>query len=179
MSLTQRSATDTPLMSPSEEDCSLQHLRVRRTLLAMPARRCAVGFEFRLQKKLESGESALRRPVRATNWSLGWMGAGVGFAAALAVAVIAFDFNGGPPTGLQVAGNPVQTAPVVTSGAIPQTVSQPSGGVQQHSITTSPVTTEGNVADAKAAGSSDSLSKLKDNPQGEFPAAQTVSGKGK
>lgn len=67
-------------------------LAVRRMLLRLPRVQCPVGFEYRLQRRLDGkGVSGDRRPVRG--WMSGWTGAGLGFAAALVIAVFAFDFN--------------------------------------------------------------------------------------
>lgn len=177
MSHAQKDATETPLESQMIEDCSPQHLMIRNALLNVPKRSCSAGFEFRLQKKLESGESALQRPVRASNWSLGWLGAGVGFAAAFAVAVFIFDFNGGPASGLQVAGTS-GVSPIGTSNVAEKPVEKSTQPVQQHDIATDATKEAGNVAGTKTDSKSDSAAKLKNDAQEKFPA-QTVSGNGK
>lgn len=182
MSNEERNATNPPLSPRLDEDgISPEHLRIRGALQRLPKRCCPVGFEFRLQKRLESGESALRRPARSWGWSLGWMGAGAGVVTALAVAIFAFDFQLNPGGTLQVAGvsaQPTVSSPPVAqqTRAVPQTVSQPD--VETHTIKTPPVETSLPVAekaDKKLDSKQDSLDKLNTKGLG-FPEAQTVSG---
>lgn len=73
-----------------EPDMTAAHARVRSALKTLPKATCPVGFEFRLERKLAG------KPVGETrkSWSMGWLGAGVGFATAMVLAVFVFDFGG-------------------------------------------------------------------------------------
>lgn len=67
---------------------------VRNALRNLPKANCPVGFEFRLERRLAG------KPVGGTrsNWSMGWLGAGVGFATAMVLALFVFDFGAIPGT---------------------------------------------------------------------------------
>lgn len=80
--------------SGMETGMNPEHLRVRNALHSLPKATCPVGFEFRLERRLAG------KPVGETrkNWSMSWLGAGVGFATAMVLAVFIFDFGAIPGT---------------------------------------------------------------------------------
>ncbi|MCB9357094.1 MAG: hypothetical protein H6508_04100 [Calditrichaeota bacterium] len=74
----------------AEPDMTKAHARVRSALQTLPKETTPVGFDFRLERRLAG------KPVGESrkSWSLGWLGAGVGFATAMVLAMFVFDFGG-------------------------------------------------------------------------------------
>jgi hypothetical protein len=125
-----RKAADVSGQRLDEEGVPADLLMVRSVLQTMPKVSCPVGFEFRLQKRIDALSA---EPSRAggRSWVLGWAGAGLGFATALIIAVVAFDFgfNGIATVGSQgvIANsqNTVSQPNVATNPqSVPTTVSQ-------------------------------------------------------
>jgi len=95
--------------SDGEEGVSPDLLAIRAVLRSLPAVHCAPGFEYRLERKLAAENGmGVRSAGSSRNWTLGWAGAGLGFATALAIAFFAFDLNFKAPSGVaggtQIAG---------------------------------------------------------------------------
>jgi len=80
-------------LSDGEEGVSADLLVIRSMLKSLPTVNCAPGFEYRLQNRLSADEAGVRSGSSVRNWTLGWAGAGLGFATALAIAFFAFDLN--------------------------------------------------------------------------------------
>lgn len=94
-----------------EPEISRDHQKVRDALRSMPKANCPVGFEFRLERRLAG------KPVGGTRsgWSMGWLGAGVGFATAMVIAVFVFNFGSIPgvsPSNMAGTPNDVKTGGV-------------------------------------------------------------------
>ncbi len=81
-------------------------LMIRSVLQSMPKMSCPVGFEFRLQRRIEGLSVTPQRAAGGKSWVLGWTGAGLGFAAASVIAVVMFNFGFGVPNA-DCAGNRV------------------------------------------------------------------------
>jgi len=103
-----------------EEGVSREMLEIRAALLRLPKATCPVGFEYRLQRRIEGTSSA--RPVTTglRGWSLAWAGVGLGLAASVVVATIAFDFHFNAAGGVSA---PV--ANTVTTNAVPSVYGPP------------------------------------------------------
>lgn len=101
--------------SEGEDGVSPDLLAVRSALRGLPTLKCAPGFEYRLQRKLESGEAGVRTAGSVRNWTLGWAGAGLGFATALAIAFFAFDLNVKQPSQPGIAGGVSSGGPAMPS----------------------------------------------------------------
>lgn len=103
----------------SDENMTPENARVRNLLIGLPRVNCPVGFEFRLQRRIEALESGIR-PVRSERfgWGFGWAGLGLGLATAFVVAVVAFDFSFTPGK-IMITGAPVvaTSQPITTSPA--------------------------------------------------------------
>lgn len=93
-----------------EEKTSPELMKVRNLLIYLPRVNCPAGFEYRLQRRLnELGHNV--RPTRERfGWGMGWAGLGLGFTAALVIAVVAFDFSFTSPH--VVGAGPVATSTV-------------------------------------------------------------------
>jgi len=104
------------VVSPEQNDAQMMEpgigsgeQRVRSALQALPKATCPVGFEFRLERRL-SGKAP--RESRQS-WGMGWLGAGVGVAAAMVLSFVVFDFGsvaGTNPAG--ITGTPVRQSGV-------------------------------------------------------------------
>jgi hypothetical protein len=90
--------------SAGEQGVSPDLLAVRSALRGLPTLKCSPGFEYRLQRKLSGEENGVRVAGSLRGWSLGWAGAGLGFATALAIAFFAFDVGTPTHTNSQIAG---------------------------------------------------------------------------
>lgn len=125
-----RQTNDTAFSLLGEEGVSAETTKVRNLLLSLPRACCPAGFEFRLQRRLDVLENGVR-PVRERHgWGLGWAGLGLGFAAALLVAVVVFDLRFSP-TDIRMPTAPVASSNAPTTGApmvsSPQQVSPDAG----------------------------------------------------
>lgn len=113
--------------SEGEEGVSTDLLAVRSLLRSLPTSKCAPGFEYRLQRKLEGPEAGVRSAGSARNWTLGWVGAGLGLATAVAIGFFVFDLNVKSPSDAGFSSLPVagvsSGGPAVPNGPAPQTVS--------------------------------------------------------
>ncbi len=106
-----------------EPDMDSGHVHVREALNSLPKATCPVGFEFRLERRLAG------KPVGGTRsgWSMSWLGAGFGFAAAMVLAVFVFDFGTVPgtiPTATKSGVNIEQPATITTSTEQPANVAE-------------------------------------------------------
>jgi hypothetical protein len=107
--------------SEGEEGISPDLLAVRSALRGLPKLECSTGFDYRLQRKLNGEEPGVRRAGSPRSWTLGWAGAGLGFATAMAIAFFAFDLGGHGvvPTVAPIAGaasgGPAMPAPMTVS----------------------------------------------------------------
>jgi len=93
-----------------EPEATPVQMRVRQALQTLPKATCPVGFDFRLERRLAG------KPVGGTRsgWSMGWLGAGVGFGTAMVLALFVFDFGAIPGTSpANITGTP---APVMMGG---------------------------------------------------------------
>lgn len=149
-----------------EPDCSAEHQRVRKALQTLPKANCPVGFEFRLERRLAG------KPVGGTRsgWSINWLGAGVGFATAMVLALFIFDFGATPGTNpANITGTP---STIKTSGV---QVEQPADQANTTIETTSPVTAPEKTAEQLAATQDTMKDKTKPGtlPEGKY---ETVGG---
>ena len=118
-----------PYAMVGEDGVPAELLKVRSALRSLPHVACPVGFEFRLQKRLEGNLEQPKNIGFSRGWMLGWSGAALGVATAMVIAVVAFDFNSKSPvissiSSSQVAGNQANHN-MNPGGLNPQTVSQP------------------------------------------------------
>ncbi len=149
-----------------EPDCSPEHQRVRKALQTLPKANCPVGFEFRLERRLAG------KPVGGTRsgWSISWLGAGVGFATAMVLALFIFDFGSAPGTNpANISGTPTT---IKTSGV---QVEQPADVAKTTIESTAPVTAPEKTAEQLAASQDTMKDKTKPGtlPEGQY---QTVGG---
>jgi hypothetical protein len=77
----------------SESSASSEYIQIRNALLGLPRLSCPVGFEFRLQQRLEGRYVRDNSSHHSLNWLTGLTAGGLGVAAALSLAVFVFDFN--------------------------------------------------------------------------------------
>ncbi|MCB1061030.1 MAG: hypothetical protein KDB65_12425 [Calditrichaeota bacterium] len=150
-----------------ETEISRDHQKVRDALRSLPKANCPVGFDFRLERRLAGN------PVGGTRsgWSMGWLGAGVGFATAMVIAVFVFNFGSIPGVSpANVAGTPSQ---VKTSGA---PIEQPAEMAKSNE-TPAQSTTIAEESEQLASKQDTSKDKTKPGtlPEGQY---QTVSGSG-
>lgn len=111
-----------------EPEIDSAHMRVREALHSLPKATCPVGFEFRLERRLAG------KPVGGTRsgWNMNWLGAGIGFATAMVLAVFIFDFGSIPgttssgmiPTATKSGVSIEQPATITTSTEQPASVAQ-------------------------------------------------------
>lgn len=151
-----------------EPDCSAEHQRVRKALQSLPKANCPVGFDFRLERRLAGNPVGGPR----NSWSLGWLGAGVGFATAMVLAVFIFDFGSIPGTSpANIAGTPT------TSKSSGVQVEQPAEVAKTTIETSNPVTAPQKTEDELAASQDSMKDKTKPGtlPDGQY---QTVGGTG-
>jgi hypothetical protein len=130
---------DPDWQKPTGEDgVSRELLEVRSALLRLPRTACPVGFEFRLQRRLEG--VTLDKPSTSglRGWTLAWAGVGLGVAASVLVAVVAFDFQFKLPVPGTAA---VATAPAAVT---PGTITPPA------QVASDPVPTPAQTTDMKA-----------------------------
>ena len=111
--------------SAGEEGVSPDLLAVRSVLRGLPTLKCSSGFEYRLQRKLSGEESGVRVAGPVRNWTLGWAGAGLGFATALAIAFFAFDISGPTHSDSQMANTPPKVSATSPSASQPISTSDP------------------------------------------------------
>jgi len=124
-----RQTSDMAFSPPSPEGMSPEISRVRNVLFGLPRMGCPVGFEFRLQRRLDELENGVRPLRERHGWGLGWAGLGLGLATALLVAVVMFDFSFSPKA-IRMPGAPVARATnesqrVTPGAADPLLVSSP------------------------------------------------------
>ncbi|RPH93030.1 hypothetical protein EHM69_11395 [candidate division KSB1 bacterium] len=122
-----RTADRLRAVADGEQGVSPQLLNVRTALLNLPKTECSVGFEFRLQRRIQEMESGVRVGTSRPAWGLGWAGVGLGFAAAFVVAVVAFDFSFSSGRS-QIVSAPIVSGPsrYVPPNVASQTISAPS-----------------------------------------------------
>lgn len=146
----------------SDENRTPENARVRNLLIGLPRVNCPVGFEFRLQRRIEAFESGIR-PARRERygWGFGWAGLGLGLATAFVVAVVAFDFSFTPGK-IMITGAPVAatsktmtTSPAASdqNAADPNSVIKPEQGNPEvdASAVTEPTHQMAAVKDSNAA----------------------------
>ena len=97
--------------SEGEQGVAPHLVAVRSLLRSLPRCCCSQGFEYRFHHQLMSEVRGTRRSRFERTWAVGWAGAGLGFAAAFAVAVVAFDVTTRAPVQPQMAATPVATVP--------------------------------------------------------------------
>lgn len=153
-----------------ESDCSAEHQRVRKALQTLPKATCPVGFEFRLERRLAG------KPVGGTRsgWSINWLGAGVGFATAMVLAVFLFDFGTVPGTNpANITGTPSQ----VKSGGTQ--IEQPVDVAKTSVETAAPVTAPEKSSEQLAATPDSMKDKTKPGtlPEGNYQTVGTKSGR--
>ena len=96
--------------SNAEAEADVNLLKVRELLSSLPKESCPAGFEYRLNRRLQ-GINDRTRPSKS--WISGWVGAGLGFAAAAIVALFLFDFGmSSDPATNQLTKTDVNVAPV-------------------------------------------------------------------
>ena len=95
-----------------DEDVDVSLMRVRNALLVLPKMSCPVGFEYRLNRRLQGIDGSVRSNGR--NWVSGWLGVGMGFAAAAVIAFLVLDFDVPTPVGVSVVQGPVKHATTTT-----------------------------------------------------------------
>lgn len=149
-----------------EPDCTPEQMRVRNALRTLPKANCPVGFEFRLERRLAG------KPVGGTRsgWSLNWIGAGVGFATAMVLALFIFDFGVIPGTNpANMTGSPT---PVKMGGT---QIEQPVDVAKTTIETNTAVTAPEKTTDQLAATPDSMKDKTKPGtlPEGNY---QTVGG---
>ena len=157
---------DNNVTNSVDPDCTPGQMRVREALKTLPKANCPVGFEFRLERRLAG------KPVGGTRsgWSLSWIGAGVGFATAMVLALFIFDFGSAPGTGpANITGSPTT---IKTSGV---QVEQPADVAKTTIETSTPVTTPEKTAEQLAASQDTMKDKTKPGtlPEGKY---ETVGG---
>lgn len=128
-----RKAAEVSSARMDEEGMPADLQRVRSVLQSMPKLNCPVGFEFRLQRRIEGLSAAPSRTASGRSWTLGWAGAGLGFATALVIAMLVFDFGFNVPnasTQAITSATPQTTAPatqpdLAKAPQVPPTNAQP------------------------------------------------------
>ncbi|HEY3294440.1 MAG TPA: hypothetical protein VGL38_03285 [bacterium] len=105
---------------------------VRSMLRSLPTVHCSPKFEYRLQRKLAAEEAGVRAPSSVRNWTLGWAGAGLGFATALAIAFFAFDLNVKSPNSAVTGSSSIAGASAAGKAVpvVPNQVSAPANELQ-------------------------------------------------
>jgi hypothetical protein len=116
-------------MERGDEGVPGELLAVRALLLSVPHVACPDGFEARLQRRLAGQRAGSQVGSSNRNWSLGWAGVGLGFAAALVIAVVMFDFKFQVPGQSPIAGTPQQVS--TPTAAVPQATPPASGVTPQ------------------------------------------------
>ena len=81
----------TVYLNNGEDETEAGLLKVRALLSSLPKESCPAGFEYRLNRRLQGLDERPR--AAAKSWISGWMGVGLGFAAATVIALFAFDLN--------------------------------------------------------------------------------------
>lgn len=107
-----------------EEGVPPELMSVRTLLQGLPKLCCPASFEYSFQRRLRSTVSGRREGRTTRGWMLGWTGAGLGFAAAFAVAVFVFRVGVGttPDAGMiaggatDASGTSVVSAPTQMAG---------------------------------------------------------------
>lgn len=159
----------------AEEGISPEHLLVRYSLKNLPRVNCPVGFEFRLQRKIE-GKQFVENKSSVKHWTTAWGGLALGAAAAFMFAVFAFDvnFSGSPATQI----TPVQTASTIPLKAHQIPVSAPQ---ENSSITGSPERLMASDVNEKDALTSAVKDSNKTEHRGTLPEGlyQVVGGNGR
>ena len=132
--------------STGEEETEVSLLKVRALLSSLPTEACPVGFEQRLNRRLQGMDERPR--AAAKSWTSGWAGVGLGFAAAAVIALFAFDFDASKelPQGT-IAKSTVEVAPVIPSTQNNDAATQTglTGGEEPLAVEQNPATTTDSV----------------------------------
>lgn len=110
-------------LSKGDEEIDAAMIRVRHALLSLPKVSCPAGFEYRLNRRLQGTADAQPRAV-GRSWVSGWLGVGLGFACAAAVALFMLGLNDTSQTTAPMAGKTQQVAPRQTREPVMEQVTQ-------------------------------------------------------